>query len=63
MSNIVNNEVSKFLQKKIYGSSQALQYIIFEAIWKIEYGGYDAQKILDWYNRIEKIYNEIEKRN
>lgn len=56
-SNFTREEASIYLQKKLYGLPSALQHTIFEAVYRIEHGGYDIQKVLDWYHKIEEIYN------
>ena len=56
-------EVIYHLQGKLYGLPLALQHTIFEGMYRIECG-IDPNKILDWYNKIEKLYNEtIRKQN
>lgn len=50
-------EASIYLQGKLFGLPSALQHTIFEAVWRIEHGGYDIQEVLAWYNKIEELYN------
>jgi len=56
-SNFTKEEASIYLQEKLFGLPSALQHTIFEAVYRIEHGGYDIQKVLDWYHKIEDIYN------
>jgi hypothetical protein len=56
-SNFTREEASIYLQEKLFGLPSALQHTIFEAVYRIEHGGYDIQKVLDWYHKIEEIYN------
>lgn len=56
-SNFTKEEASIYLQKKLFGLPSALQQIIFEAVYRIEHGGYDIQKVLNWYHKIEELYN------
>lgn len=56
-SNFTKEEASAYLQEKLFGLPSALQHTIFEAEYRIEHGGYDTQKVLDWYHKIEEIYN------
>ena len=56
-SNFTKEEASIYFQKKLFGLPSALQHTIFEAVYRIEHGGYDIQKVLDWYHKIEELYN------
>ena len=56
-SNFTKEEASLYLQKKLYGLPSALKHTIFEAVYRIEHGGYDIQKVLNWYDKIEELYN------
>jgi hypothetical protein len=56
-SNFTKEEASIYLQKKLFGLPLALQHTIFEAVYRIEHGGYDIQKVLNWYHKIEELYN------
>jgi len=56
-SNFTKEEASIYLQKKLFGLPSALQQTIFEAVYRIEHGGYDIQKVLNWYHKIEELYN------
>ena len=56
-SNFTKEEASIYLQEKLFGLPSALQQTIFEAVYRIEHGGYDIQKVLDWYHKIEELYN------
>lgn len=56
-SNFTKEEASKYLQEKLFGLPSALQHTIFEAVYRIEHSGYDIQKVLDWYHKIEELYN------
>ena len=56
-SNFTKEEASIYLQKKLFALPSALQHTIFEAVYRIEHGGYDIQKVLDWYHKIEELYN------
>lgn len=51
------SEAILYLQGKLFGLAAALQHTIFDAIWRIEHGGYNVQEVLDWYNNIEELYN------
>jgi hypothetical protein len=56
-SNFTKEEALLHLQKKLFGLPSALQHTIFEAVYRIEHGGYDIQKVLNWYHKIEELYN------
>ena len=48
-SNFTRGEASIYLQGKLYGKPSVLQQAIFEAVYRIEHGDYDIQKVLEWY--------------
>jgi len=56
-SNFTKEEASIYLRKKLFGQPPALQHTIFEAVWRIENGNYDIQSVLNWYDKIEEVYN------
>jgi hypothetical protein len=51
-------EAILYLQKKLYGLHSTLQQAIFESISRIENGN-DIQRVLDWYHKIEEVYNNF----
>ena len=55
-SNFTKAEAIDYLQKKLFGSHEVMKQMIFESVYLIENSGYDTQKVLKWFHKVEQAF-------